>query len=76
MKREDYLSIEVKNGVATLWLDQKDSPVNKVSPETIGLFDSLIEELEADNEVKAIVLASRKKDFIAGADIESFQEVE
>ncbi len=76
MKREDYLSIEVKNGVATIWLDQKDSPVNKVSPEVIGLFDSLITELEADNEVKAIVLISRKKDFIAGADIEAFQKVE
>ncbi|MFK7903833.1 MAG: 3-hydroxyacyl-CoA dehydrogenase NAD-binding domain-containing protein, partial [Chitinophagales bacterium] len=75
MKRADYLSIEVKNGIATLWLDQKDSPVNKVSPETIGLFDSLIAELEADSAVKAIVLISGKKDFIAGADIESFQEV-
>ncbi|MEZ4886388.1 MAG: 3-hydroxyacyl-CoA dehydrogenase NAD-binding domain-containing protein [Chitinophagales bacterium] len=76
MKREEYLSIEVTNGVATLWLDQKDSPVNKVSPETIGLFDTLIAELEADEAVKAIVLISRKKDFIAGADIESFQAVE
>lgn len=76
MKRADYLSIEVKDSVATIWLDQKDSPVNKVSPEAIGLFDSIFEELEGNDEVKAIVLASRKKDFIAGADIESFQKVE
>ncbi len=77
MKREDYLSIEAnEQGVATIWLDQKDSPVNKVSPEAIGLFDSLMKELEENDAIKAVVFMSRKKDFIAGADIESFQAVE
>ncbi|HXH18780.1 MAG TPA: 3-hydroxyacyl-CoA dehydrogenase NAD-binding domain-containing protein [Chitinophagales bacterium] len=75
MNRQDYLSIEKSNGVATVWLDQKGEKINKVSPDMVGLFHSVFEELEKDNDVKAVVLISRKKDFIAGADIEMFKRV-
>ncbi len=71
----DYITIEKANGVATVWLDQKNEKINKVSPDMVGLFDSVFQQLENDSEVKAIVLISRKKDFIAGADIEMFQRV-
>lgn len=76
MQREDYLSIEKSAGIATIWLDQKGEKVNKVSPDVIGLFESILEELQSDPQVKAVVLISRKKDFIAGADIESFEQVQ
>lgn len=73
MKREDYCTIDISNEVATIWLDQQNEKINKISPEVIFLFESIIEELENHSGVKAIVLISRKKDFIAGADIEAFQ---
>lgn len=73
--QQDYLTIETLDGVATVWLDQKGEKINKVSPAMAGLFDSVFDRLEKDPEVKAIVLISRKNDFIAGADIEMFRQV-
>ncbi|MBX7225921.1 MAG: enoyl-CoA hydratase/isomerase family protein [Chitinophagales bacterium] len=76
MKREDYISIEKKsNGICTIWMDQKNEKINKVGPDLIGLFEEIFAELDKDSSVKAFVLASKKKDFIAGADIEMFQKV-
>lgn len=73
MERSNYLSIEKDNGIATLWLDKKDDKQNIISPDLIGLFDEVFAELEADASVKAVVIISRKKDFIAGADIKAFK---
>ncbi|MEX2590314.1 MAG: 3-hydroxyacyl-CoA dehydrogenase NAD-binding domain-containing protein, partial [Chitinophagales bacterium] len=76
MERQDFVSIDIAdNGVATVWLDQKDEKVNKISPEVIELFDGIISDLKNDAKVKAIVLISKKKDFIAGADIDAFKQV-
>ena len=63
------------NGVAIIWMDQKENSINKVGPTLINLFDDVFNDLENDTTVKAVILASKKKDFIAGADIEAFLEV-
>jgi len=75
MKKEDYYNIDIRNGIATIWMDQKGEKINKISPDVIGLFDEVFTELQENEQVKAIILISRKKDFIAGADIESFTKV-
>lgn len=77
LKREDYITIEKNaNGVCTIWMDQKKEKINKIGPDLIGLFEEVFSELDKDDSIKAFVLTSKKKDFIAGADIESFQKVE
>src|SRR6478672_272544 len=76
MRREEYVDIENINGVAVIWLDQKGEKINKVSPSAIDLFDGIFNEIDNDPSIKAAVLISRKKDFIAGADIEAFQDVQ
>lgn len=77
IKREEYIQIEKNtNGVCTIWMNQINEKINKIGPDLIGLFDDVFNELEQDNSIKAYVLASRKKDFIAGADIDAFQKVE
>ncbi len=73
MQQEDFITIEKKDGVATIWLDLKGEKMNVVSPDLIGLFDGMMDALESDPEVLAAVIISRKKDFIAGADIKSFK---
>ncbi len=76
IKREDYITIEKNtNGVCTIWMDQKNEKINKVGTDLIGLFEEVFLELNADDSIKAFVLTSKKKDFIAGADIEMFQKV-
>lgn len=77
MQREDYLSIEkTPEGVAMVWLDQKGEKINKIGPDVINLFDSVFDELDKDSSIKAVVLISKKKDFIAGADIDAFTKVQ
>lgn len=77
MIREDYITIEKNsNGVCTIWMDQKNEKINKIGPDLIGLFEEVFSELDKDDSIKAFVLTSKKKDFIAGADIEAFQKVE
>ncbi len=77
LKREDYITIEKNaNGVCTIWMDQKNEKINKIGPDLIGLFEEVFSELDKDDSIKAFVLTSKKKDFIAGADIEAFQKVE
>src|SRR5580658_4624409 len=68
-------TIEKRNGVAIIWLDQQGEKINKVSLDFVGEIDKLFQTLENDPEVKAAVLISKKKDFIAGADIEMFKNV-
>jgi len=70
-----FATIEKRNGVAVIWLDQTDSPINKVSLDVIEEFDGTFKKLDSDPEVKACVLISKKKDFIAGADIDMFKKV-
>ncbi|MEM7035559.1 MAG: enoyl-CoA hydratase-related protein, partial [Bacteroidota bacterium] len=73
MNRNDFFEIEIQDGVASVWLDQKGEKVNTISPAMIGFFSEVFEEVERNKDVKAVVLISRKKDFIAGADIKAFK---
>ena len=66
--------VEVSGGVATLVLDEPDESVNVLEPGAAGEFLSILEQLEGDEAVKGIVLASGKRDvFVAGAKIEMLQ---
>ncbi|MBK8353762.1 MAG: enoyl-CoA hydratase/isomerase family protein [Saprospirales bacterium] len=57
-------------------MDQKGEKVNTISPTLISLFEEVYDDLDKDASIKAFVLTSKKKDFIAGADIEMFKKVE
>jgi 3-hydroxyacyl-CoA dehydrogenase/enoyl-CoA hydratase/3-hydroxybutyryl-CoA epimerase len=72
MQLEDFLTIETRDGIATVWLDSKLDKMNVVSPAIIELFSGLMDRIETDDEIQAVVLISRKPDFMAGADIKSF----
>lgn len=73
MVLEDFIQIEIKDRIAICWLDNKLETMNVVSPEVIGFFEELNPKLQNNNEIDAIVFISRKPDFMAGADIKSFQ---
>ena len=69
--------IEIQGGVATVLVDVPGAPVNTLSPGIGAEFGEILEALERDSSVKAVVLASGKKDgFVAGADIEMLRDVE
>ena len=62
-----------QGGVAVVTLDAPHNAVNKISNAMRWELEDLLQRLETDELVKAIVLRSGKPDiFIAGADIEEF----
>ncbi|HKJ34013.1 MAG TPA: fatty acid oxidation complex subunit alpha FadJ [Balneolales bacterium] len=72
-----YLTIEKKESVAIIWMDQPNEKVNVLNTRLIEEFKPLLESLEKDPEVKAIILASKKADtFIAGADLDMLKTME
>ena len=73
--KNSYFETEVRNSVCIVWIDQQESKVNKIGPEMIAMFEPLLDYIDNEASIQAVVLISRKKDFIAGADIEAFDNV-
>jgi len=63
-------------GVAVLWFDEPGEKFNKLTLTMAPQFIALLEDLEKDSAIKALVVASRKPDsFMAGADVNQFLEI-
>ncbi len=74
MKREDFFTVEKDaDGICTIWLENKRDGINIVSPDLISLMDDMFQELFDDHSIKALILISKLKDFMAGADINAFE---
>jgi 3-hydroxyacyl-CoA dehydrogenase/enoyl-CoA hydratase/3-hydroxybutyryl-CoA epimerase len=62
--------------VLVVTLDVPGAPVNTLGPQVADAFAALMDDVERDETVRAVVLLSGKADsWIAGADIEQFAEV-
>ncbi|MEM6959963.1 MAG: enoyl-CoA hydratase-related protein, partial [Myxococcota bacterium] len=73
---EDF-RVERRGDVAVVFFDVVGEKVNTLKAGSAQLFEALIDSLEQDESVSAIVVASAKKDsFIAGADIGMLGEVQ
>ena len=64
MNIEDFLTIEKKDGIATLWIDNKKEKMNVVSPTVIGIFGQIFEQMEKDAEVKAVIFISGRNELL------------
>ncbi len=73
MQLEEFIQIEIQGDIGICWIDNKLEKMNIVSPPVIALFETLMPLIENDDRIKAVVLISRKPDFMAGADIKSFE---
>ena len=69
-----HLDIDT-NGVATLLIDRAGESMNTLGVDLLRELDTVVDRFEAD-DVRAIVIGSAKKDFLAGADIRMFAEFE
>jgi len=74
--KTDYetIKVEIDDGVAVFTIN--NPPVNQMSPQLNQDFSEAMTEAYGDDEVKAIVLTGTGKNFIAGADITKFQNVD
>ena len=65
-----------ENGIASITFDQPDSKVNILSSSVLLELDKILDQLNNQSALKAIVIQSAKKDiFIAGADIKEIETI-
>ncbi|EIA08536.1 3-hydroxyacyl-CoA dehydrogenase NAD-binding domain-containing protein [Flavobacterium frigoris] len=73
MNKSKHIKYSVdKEGIAIVTWNVADSPVNIMNENTMAEFFLTINQAIEDNAVKGIVVASAKKDFIAGGDLKWF----
>jgi len=75
LMKNKYGQLEIIDSIAVIWFDMEDSPQNVISPEMISYVDPFLKEVAENSEIKGAILISKKKDFIAGADIKFFDTV-
>ena len=72
MKIDQLLTLEKQDNIAVLWMDLPGEDWNKITISMVAHFEEVIEQIQNDDEIVAAVFISRKKGFMAGADIEEF----
>ncbi|CAN5847968.1 fatty acid oxidation complex subunit alpha FadJ [soil metagenome] len=71
-----HFTIDVVDGVATTCIDRAGESLNTLDPSLMADFASVMDRLEADADIRAVVLSSAKPDnFLAGANIKWFAEL-
>jgi len=71
------LTTDVRDGIAVVTLDVPNAPVNTFARSVRDEFAALLERLDHDEAIRAVVVRSGKPDvWVAGADIEEFLGIE
>ena len=77
--QESYQNIRLaidEHGVATALLDVEGAKVNLLAPKLSDDFARLLERVETDTTIKALVIGSAKDDsFVLGADVQILQNI-
>ena len=68
-----HLSID-ERGVAVVLMDRKDEDMNTLGEDFLRELETVVDRLE-EPDVKAVVIGSAKRDFLAGADIRMFDRM-
>src|SRR5918996_1357084 len=76
MTSSDPFTVERRAEIAVVTFDVPGASVNTLRPGFDRQFDTLLDELQRDPQIRAAVLISGKRDsFIAGADVDRFRDV-
>ncbi|MEN7548619.1 3-hydroxyacyl-CoA dehydrogenase NAD-binding domain-containing protein [Rapidithrix thailandica] len=69
---KSFLSLEIQENVGVVWMDLKGEEHNLLSVDLLSEFEGVLQRIRENSQIKAVVLISRKKSFVAGADIKAF----
>ena len=76
MRCESVTVEQRSDGVAVVWINCPGQKVNTLGPELVDQVESVFEDLQRDDNVAAMVVASGKNDsFIAGADLKILETI-
>ena len=70
-----HFQMSVDEGIATVLMDRDGEPMNTLGPVIFDDFNTILDRLEFDDSIKAVVWGSAKKDFLVGADIRWFADL-
>ncbi len=70
-----HFQLSVEDGIATVLMDRNGEPMNTLGPVIFDDFNTVLDRLETDDSIEAVVWGSAKKDFLVGADIRWFAEL-
>jgi 3-hydroxyacyl-CoA dehydrogenase / enoyl-CoA hydratase / 3-hydroxybutyryl-CoA epimerase len=71
-----HFRLDVTDGIATVTMDRAGDDLNTLDPSLMGDFVTILDRLESDAGIRAVVLTSGKPDnFLAGANIKWFSEL-
>ncbi len=74
VEQKETVLLETRDGLAILWLNRP--PTNPISPQVVRDLTALWDEIEARDEIRAVVVASSNfAVFCAGADIKEFTKM-
>ncbi|HLU31013.1 MAG TPA: 3-hydroxyacyl-CoA dehydrogenase NAD-binding domain-containing protein, partial [Acidimicrobiia bacterium] len=72
----DHFRLSVDDGIATVSMDRRDEALNTLDPTLMEDFVAILDRLENDAGIRAVVLTSGKPDnFLAGANIKWLAEL-
>jgi 3-hydroxyacyl-CoA dehydrogenase/enoyl-CoA hydratase/3-hydroxybutyryl-CoA epimerase len=70
------IKFEINQNIATITFDLENEKINKLSFEVLKEFDEKLNLVQENDQIKALVIDSAKKDvFIAGADIKEIEQL-
>ncbi|HZJ48526.1 MAG TPA: 3-hydroxyacyl-CoA dehydrogenase NAD-binding domain-containing protein, partial [Acidimicrobiia bacterium] len=69
-----HFSFSIEDSIAIVLLDRAGEPMNTIGPAIFDDFTTVVDRIETDPAIKAVVFGSAKKNnFLAGADIRFFE---
>jgi 3-hydroxypropionyl-coenzyme A dehydratase len=70
----ETLDLKKENSIGWIYLNRPDK-LNAINLKMINELDTVLKEMETDNEVKVVIITGKGKSFCAGADIGQFKEL-
>lgn len=71
-----HFRLDVDEGLATVTIDKQGETLNTLDPSLMEDFTTLLDRLESDPDIRAVVLVSAKEDgFVAGANLRWIAEL-
>ncbi|RLD75373.1 MAG: hypothetical protein DRJ10_15395, partial [Bacteroidetes bacterium] len=56
--KQAFLNLQIEDNVGIITMDKPNSEYNIISMDTVSEFNSVLDEIEKNNEIKAVVLIS------------------
>ncbi len=70
----ENINLSIENGIATITMDRPQA-LNALNSQTLKELNSIIDELECNDDVRVLIITGNGKSFVAGADISEMKEL-